>query len=255
MIIKRWTGTTFQALYPKTTVANLYASDESTQLFDSNSKLKANYLPDLVFGGLRFVGTVTSIQSISELITGGSGTFSGYLDGVADLVWENGDYVNIGHRYIGHYWVATTTITIGEDVPAEIDAAMYDDGVYQDGVIEAGDWLVITDYDSGNNRFKFGVINNTYSSATASTAGVVKLGSATVQSEAANTVTATSNRTYAVQTNSTGGLVVNVPWAGSVYNAGEGLTLDSNTFRETNPLYVQSDAPTTSVSGAIWFDL
>lgn len=54
-----------------------------------------------------------------------------------------------------------------------------------------------------------------YSAATSSSLGLVKLGSDTVQSTAANSVTSTSSRTYAVQKNSSGQLVVNVPWATS----------------------------------------
>ncbi|MCL2330965.1 MAG: collagen-like protein [Proteobacteria bacterium] len=42
--------------------------------------------------------------------------------------------------------------------------------------------------------------------------GVVKLGSATAQTDAANAVTATTGRTYAVQKNAAGQMVVNVPW-------------------------------------------
>lgn len=53
------------------------------------------------------------------------------------------------------------------------------------------------------------------SAATSSTYGVVKLGSDTVQSTSANSVTSTSSRTYAVQKNSSGQLVVNVPWTTS----------------------------------------
>lgn len=53
------------------------------------------------------------------------------------------------------------------------------------------------------------------SAATSSTLGVVKLGSSTVQSTAANSVTSTASRTYAVQKNSSGQLVVNVPWTTS----------------------------------------
>ena len=48
--------------------------------------------------------------------------------------------------------------------------------------------------------------------ATASTIGGVKLGSDTAQTVAANSVTATASRTYAVQANSSGQAVVNVPW-------------------------------------------
>lgn len=51
--------------------------------------------------------------------------------------------------------------------------------------------------------------------ATSSSLGLVKLGSDTVQSTTANSVTSTSSRTYAVQKNSSGQLVVNVPWTTS----------------------------------------
>ena len=54
-----------------------------------------------------------------------------------------------------------------------------------------------------------------YSSATSSALGLVKLGSDTVQSTSANSVTSTSSVTYAVQKNSSGQLVVNVPWTTS----------------------------------------
>lgn len=54
--------------------------------------------------------------------------------------------------------------------------------------------------------------NTTYSAATSSTLGLVKLGSDTVQTVAAQSVSTTANRTYAVQKNSSSQLVVNVPW-------------------------------------------
>ena len=54
--------------------------------------------------------------------------------------------------------------------------------------------------------------NTTYSQATASVLGLIKLGDATAQTVAANTVTATASRTYAVQVNGSGQAVVNVPW-------------------------------------------
>lgn len=53
------------------------------------------------------------------------------------------------------------------------------------------------------------------SAATSSSLGLVKLGSDTVQSTAANSVTSTASRTYAVQKNNNGQLVVNVPWTTS----------------------------------------
>lgn len=65
-------------------------------------------------------------------------------------------------------------------------------------------------------------ITNTYvlPSATVTQRGGVKLGNGTPQTVTANNVTQVAGRTYAVQANSDGGLVVNVPWTQpAVYNA------------------------------------
>jgi hypothetical protein len=55
--------------------------------------------------------------------------------------------------------------------------------------------------------------NTTYGAATSSVPGLSKLGSNTQQNTAANSVTSTASRTYAVQHNSADQLVVNVPWS------------------------------------------
>ena len=55
--------------------------------------------------------------------------------------------------------------------------------------------------------------------ATSVALGGVKLGHATVQTVAANNATATDARTYPVQANNAGQLVVNVPWANATYGA------------------------------------
>lgn len=54
--------------------------------------------------------------------------------------------------------------------------------------------------------------NTTYSAATTTTLGLIKLGNAATQTTAANSVTTTASRTYAVQANASGQAVVNVPW-------------------------------------------
>lgn len=62
---------------------------------------------------------------------------------------------------------------------------------------------------------------NNYSlpDASTTTKGGVKLGSDTKQTTAANTVTTTTSRTYAVQKNNSGQLVVNVPWTNTTYSS------------------------------------
>jgi hypothetical protein len=59
--------------------------------------------------------------------------------------------------------------------------------------------------------------NTTYSAATTTTPGLIELEDATVQTVAANTVTATASRTYGLQVNSDGQGVINVPWTDTVY--------------------------------------
>lgn len=62
------------------------------------------------------------------------------------------------------------------------------------------------------NGLDFVIAGDVYGQATVSVDGLIKLGDATVQSVAANAVTATASRTYALQLNSGGQAVVNVPW-------------------------------------------
>ena len=126
-------------------------------------------------------GTVTSVAVKMNGTTKGTITSSGTIDlgTVITSLPNHPDYDNEGMWYNGEILVATSQFGIGNS------------GVDIDSVVTTSD------------------------TATSSTYGVVKLGSSTVQSTSANSVTSTASRTYAVQKNSSGQLVVNVPWTTS----------------------------------------
>lgn len=97
----------------------------------------------------------------------------------------------------------------------------------------AGSNISITQ--SGNNITIANSYSYTLPTATTSTLGGVKLGSDTVQSVAAvATPASTASRSYPIQLDSGGKMVVNVPWTdnntNTTYTAGTGLTLTGTAF-------------------------
>lgn len=95
--------------------------------------------------------------------------------------------------------------------------------------------------------------NTTYTAATSTTLGLVELFSDTVQSVDANAVSSTASRTYGVQVNGFGQMVVNVPWTdtdtNTTYTAGTGLTLTGTEFSVTANTYQPLDSELTAIAG------
>jgi hypothetical protein len=89
-------------------------------------------------------------------------------------------------------------------------------------------------------NFTISSVNTTYGTATTTVNGLIKLGDGTVQTTAANAVSADASRTYAIQLNASGQAVVNVPWtssSGTATNIAAGAA---------NQILYQSGASTTT---------
>ena len=98
-----------------------------------------------------------------------------------------------------------------------------------------GTWAVPTD--------------TTYSTATSDTNGLVKLYSDTTQSIAANAVTTTANRTYGIQLNSSGQMVVNVPWVDNNTDTKVNITLGTTNKAFITGVTTTPTSTATAMSG------
>jgi hypothetical protein len=95
MIIKRYDGSNFVELFPKTTTTRLFNNAGTTPIFDSNDKINLNFLPDAVFDSLYFYGTAGS----------GYPNLSHYIaEGI------NNSYIT-NRSILGYYWVVFNATT------------------------------------------------------------------------------------------------------------------------------------------------
>lgn len=186
MIIKKWSGTAWEAQYPKTTGQQVFTSDGATALFDGSNKLKYAYLPDAVIGGLNFEGSIS----------------------LAGVGGKNGDDLNsAGMSVVGDYLIVTAEGTIENSGTPTITLAVQAPGDEGDSTLpvtlEAGDWIVLVDITG--NTYTVAIINNTYAVASgaategASSSGIISAAdiSKLFNIEANADVTDTSNVTAA----------------------------------------------------------
>lgn len=252
MIIKKWNGSTFDEIYPKTTIADVYLADGTTLAF-AGGKIAESLLPNTVFDSLKFYNTIAANGAASAIALA--------IEGAINQAETD------NRSAVGFYFVVSTSGTIAQQT-SSIQTTLGDNEYYQwtfknndagqtsvtsSGVLEVGDWVVITKV-SGSGTvgspwvLELAVVNNTYEVATSTSAGIIELGSDTVQTVAANAVTATASRTYASQLNSAGQLVVNVPWTdtNTTYTAdGTSIVLSGTQFSHADT----SNATNLTASG------
>jgi hypothetical protein len=146
--------------------------------------------------------------------------------------------------HTGSSWVnetgATARTSLGVDAAGTINYSLPTADASTLGGIKVGTNLSIA----------AGVLSSTdttYSTATTSTEGLVKLEDGTAQTVAANTVTATASRTYGVQLNASGQAVVNVPWVDTDTNT----TYSTATASTSGLVKIEDDTDQTVAANTV----
>ena len=169
--------------FPATKAQLVRNNGDTESIFDSSDKIKATYLPNIVFDSLSYSGTIAANGTANEIV-----------DTIGWLL-TNG---TSGRSGIGFYWVvnASGTINAGTAVQGSTYPTIYMTWTFKNqdgnstfnsnsGVLEIGDWIVIDDVSgagtSGNPWVvEISVVNNTYENATTSVDGIVRLSNRSV---------------------------------------------------------------------------
>jgi hypothetical protein len=186
-------------------------------------------------------GTVTAALSgnattATALASGGADRIK--LDGIAA-----GAQVNVATNIAqGTRTTTTVPITSSTGTGATLDIAT----TSLAGVMSSADKTKLDGIAASANNY-------TLPAATSTVRGGVELFSDTVQSVAANAVSATASRSYGVQVNSDGQAVVNVPWTdtdtNTTYSAGNGISLAGTVFSVAAGTGLTQDTSGLSLTG------
>jgi len=182
MIIRKYSGSTWEAQSVETDLRSIKTANnklgsttEADYVFDTSGKIKEAHLPDFLFGGMRFVDTLT----ISDTLTAESlmdraqtyiGTYGGELEGCYFIVAANaGQTVTISGGADSNNGVTHTTAA------ETTNQAIEEDDISFPVTLENGDWIVMgAQWTNGSTTMqRWGAVNNTYGTATTSSPGIM----------------------------------------------------------------------------------
>lgn len=200
---------------------------------DANSKINAAYLPAIAITDTFVVGTQAAMLALTaetgDVAVRTDLNKSFILKGVnpATLAdWQElltpTDSVTSVNGQTGVVTLTTTNISEGTNLYFTVARA------------RTSISLTTTGTGGATYNSTTGVLNiptpPAISKATATALGTIELFSNTVQSVAANTVTAITDRTYGIQLNAADQAVVNVPWTDTTYAGSTSIQLTGGTF-------------------------
>lgn len=177
--LKRYNGTDYDPLYPKTTGQQVFDSTLTTPLLDGSNKIQDTFLPSYIFGGMRYAGALDAqtlganftlsyvANTIAGWITGSSSDPSDFLGSYFiivvgdDLAGSNTADAN-GFKYLFEDGNGIGYAPLPEDFASIVSAPT-----------ESGDWVVFNRYDSGTKTLYFSIVNNTYRLASTTANGIM----------------------------------------------------------------------------------
>jgi hypothetical protein len=212
-------------------------------------------------GSGNFAANQATLVSQKFGLGAGAPSFNSYSSGIRSIYYDNIGAASAGYTVginSGEFW-HTTSDTTGSFTwygGTTLAATLTGLGALTTvGTITAplfsGSGASLTSLNGSN--ISSGTVSSARLPAATSTAiGAIELFSDTVQSVAANSVTATSLRTYGLQVNASGQAVVNVPWTDTDTNTTYDLTSTGTTTASINlvPSSGATDSVTITGSGA-----
>jgi hypothetical protein len=186
--IKRYNAgtSTWESQFPITKAQHLVAtSDGTTTIFDENDKLKINYLPNDVFDNLRFTATLAGSNTLRSLAIGSLNTANVFNRSPIGIYWVASSGATITNNF-----TAVSTTQSGYTAWVKTYLTPSDNGLTyttsdRTETLEAGDWVVISRFEGAGTEADpyvvfFGVVENTYETATTDEFGIVRLSNQTV---------------------------------------------------------------------------
>jgi hypothetical protein len=254
------TGTDVTIPVATTTTAGWLSTSDKTKLDGIAAGAQVNVATNLGYTSAASTGTVTSSTGTSATLPAATTSIAGLLtsadktklDGIATGATANTGTVTsvaasagTGISISGSPITTSGTLTITNTAPHQatnlgitgtgdtrtITSSTGTDVTIPVATTTTAGWLSTADK-TKLDGIAANANNYTLPTATSSVTGGVRLGSDTAQATAANAVTSTAARSYAIQANASGQLLVNVPWVdtNTTYTAGNGISLSSTTF-------------------------